>query len=134
VISSVDRLSKLKNKWLQLALKETTTEKLIFQHQESYPTPPSREDHLPTENKVIWDNELAKDYTVCQLFSRSRPGLLYRLAKVFADHCVTVMGAKISTCIENAEDVFYLQKDGTSFKVDEESELNLELLKTLAAD
>lgn len=131
VISSLDRLDNIKDKWQKLLAKSVTAEELIQDHQKCYPVKPAREDYLPTENKILWDNELAQDFTVCQLYSRSRPGLLYRCAKVFASHGVNVQGAKISTCIENAEDVFYLQKEGSSFAVNQDSPLHLELIKVL---
>ena len=132
VVPSLERLQNIKAKWSNFA--NVSAAQLIVDHQKWYPVKPAREDHLPTQNKILWRNDLAKDHTVCEVFTRSRPGLLYRLAKVFSLQGISVQGAKISTCIENAEDVFYLQKDGISFEVNEDSPLHLELLSVLESD
>jgi [protein-PII] uridylyltransferase len=46
--------------------------------------------------------------TVIELVAGDRPGLLYQVAKVFAQERVALQNAKIATVGERAEDVFFV--------------------------
>ena len=50
-------------------------------------------------------------YQVLQIVAADRPGLLYGIARVLADHHISLHSAKINTLGDRAEDVFLLSGD-----------------------
>lgn len=53
-------------------------------------------------------NDLSGGYTVLEVISPDRPGLLATIAQCFMEFNITVQNAKISTLGERVEDVFYI--------------------------
>lgn len=64
--------------------------------------------HIATETQISQDPE--RQWTVLEVATRDRPGLLARLGQIFADRGVALQGAKIQTLGERVEDVFFLTK------------------------
>ncbi len=60
-------------------------------------------------SKVVIDNEGSDFYTVIEVYTNDRPGLLYTLAKTLFDAGLDVRSAKISTKVDQIVDVFYVQ-------------------------
>jgi [protein-PII] uridylyltransferase len=132
-IALKERKAKVKTTWELISGGKVDSKSLMDDYISSSPSHPSRADHMNHENQVLWRHDLSREYTVCEISTRSRTGLLYQVAHTFAIHDIEVLGAKISTIVENAEDVFYLQKNGNSFEMDEHSALHLDLLKVISS-
>jgi [protein-PII] uridylyltransferase len=58
---------------------------------------------------VIVDNAVSRKFTVVDVFTRDRMGLLHVIAKTLHDEGLSIALSKISTEGEKAADVFYVQ-------------------------
>lgn len=66
---------------------------------------------IPTQTSI--SNDIVGGYTVLEVISPDRPGLLATIAQVFMEENITVQNAKILTLGERIEDMFYItDKDG----------------------
>jgi len=65
---------------------------------------------MPT--RVRFDNSSSPQYTIIDIFSHDRLGLLYDIARALAECGVSISVAKISTHLDQVVDVFYVTKDG----------------------
>ena len=74
--------------------------------------------HIDTETQVSQDSE--RQWTVLEIGTRDRPGLLAQLGQIFADQGVALQGAKIQTLGERVEDVFFLTRAEGGQIVDDE--------------
>jgi [protein-PII] uridylyltransferase len=61
-----------------------------------------------TRTQVILETDTRNERTVVELIAGDRPGLLCAVAEVMRDEGVEVLGARIVTVGERAEDVFYV--------------------------
>ena len=75
---------------------------------------------IPTE--VAISNDETHQNTVVELTTLDRPGLLAEIGKIFLEHGVNILGARIATLGEKVEDVFYITKPGGGI-IDDESVL-----------
>ena len=75
---------------------------------------------LPDEVRI--DTELSDDYTIIEVFTFDRRGLLYHLARKLHDLKLVISHAKIGTYLDQVVDVFYVT-DRDRRKVAEESRL-----------
>lgn len=64
---------------------------------------------MPTQ-VTIYDDEL-QGYTIVEVVTPDRPGLLARIGRIFLDHDLELQKAKIATLGERVEDVFFITKD-----------------------
>jgi len=69
--------------------------------------------------KVEVDNTASDFYTVVEIYTHDRPGLLYRIAQRIFEMGLNLWMAKISTKIDQVVDVFYIQ-DLSGSKMEEE--------------
>ncbi|TSA13516.1 MAG: hypothetical protein D4R73_00725 [Deltaproteobacteria bacterium] len=60
-------------------------------------------------SKVVIDNESSDFYTVIEVYTNDRPGLLYSLARTLFDMGLDIRSAKISTKVDQVVDVFYVR-------------------------
>jgi [protein-PII] uridylyltransferase len=66
--------------------------------------------------EVVFDHHASAKYTVIEVLTMDRPGLLFSIAQAFHRLGVSIAVAKISTEAERASDVFYVTEfDGTKF-------------------
>lgn len=63
---------------------------------------------IDTETHISQDVE--RQWTVLEVATRDRPGLLAQLGQIFADQHIALQGAKIQTLGERVEDVFFLTR------------------------
>ncbi|MEJ2118432.1 MAG: ACT domain-containing protein, partial [Alphaproteobacteria bacterium] len=70
--------------------------------------PQPRLDAFQVEPRVSIENSLSDELTVIEVNVRDRIGLLYDIARVFAELRVDISSAHISTFGEKAVDVFYV--------------------------
>lgn len=61
---------------------------------------------IPTE--VVFSNDVQRRYTVAELVTVDRPGLLARVGRAFVESGVKLRHAKIATFGERVEDVFFI--------------------------
>jgi [protein-PII] uridylyltransferase len=91
-----------------------------------YPSP-----HLGTRVEV--DNLASDFYTVVEIYSHDRPGLLYRVTRKIFEMGLSIWMARISTKVDQVVDVFYIQ-DLSGARVEDEtmiSRIKIELIQEL---
>jgi len=64
---------------------------------------------VPTETNLSADT--TKGYSILEVTTPDRPGLLARLGKIFIDNDIEIQNAKIATLGERVEDVFFITKN-----------------------
>lgn len=72
--------------------------------------------------RVEIDNETSDFYTIIEIFTNDRPGLLYQIAQKFYNLGLNIWNARISTKVDQVVDVFYVQ-DLSGAKITEEERL-----------
>ncbi|RQW78295.1 MAG: HD domain-containing protein, partial [Geobacter sp.] len=86
---------------------------------------------FPTRVEV--DNEVSEDYTVIDIYTHDKVGLLYRITSTLTDLGLYIGVSKISTKVDQVADVFYV-KDIFGHKVtnpDKLAEIRERLLKSI---
>jgi [protein-PII] uridylyltransferase len=61
---------------------------------------------IPTE--TVMDVDQVKNYSVLEVATPDRPGLLARIGRIFVDYGIELQAAKIQTLGERVEDVFFI--------------------------
>lgn len=90
------------------------------------------EGRLPTEVRI--DNSTSEQYTIIDVFTHDRTGLLYTVSRTIFELGLSVQGAKIGTHLDQVVDVFYV-KDNRGKITDERrlAEIRDRLLAAIAA-
>ena len=68
-----------------------------------------REKAFRVPTRVIFDNDGSDIYTIIEVDTRDRPGLLYDLARALADANIYIASAVVATYGEQAVDTFYVK-------------------------
>jgi len=89
--------------------------------------------HFPVSPVVDLRPDERGTYQVLSIVASDRPGLLYRVARVLAEHRVSLHTAKINTLGDRAEDVFLVSGEALSRPKDV-LRLEQELFQTLQLD
>jgi [protein-PII] uridylyltransferase len=67
----------------------------------------------PTPSRILIDNESSQVYTIIEVYTTDRVGLLYTIASSLWELQVRIYVAKITTKVDQVADVFYVKtKDG----------------------
>ncbi|WNO09821.1 [protein-PII] uridylyltransferase [Teredinibacter sp. KSP-S5-2] len=61
---------------------------------------------IPTSTRI--SNDIGNNYTVLEVITPDRPGLLASIARIFMEFNIEVQNAKISTLGERTEDIFFI--------------------------
>jgi [protein-PII] uridylyltransferase len=69
----------------------------------------------PTEVKV--DNEISRDFTVIDVFTEDRPGVLYTIARVLHEQGLDIHRSKVGVEADRVADIFYVRSEATGGKV-----------------
>jgi [protein-PII] uridylyltransferase len=77
---------------------------------------------VPTELKI--DNGVSRDFTVIEVITEDRPGLLYAIAKTLFAQALDIHRSKIATEANRAIDVFYVRDKKTAEKITEDDRLS----------
>jgi [protein-PII] uridylyltransferase len=64
-----------------------------------------------TPSRVLVDNDSSGSYTILEVYSTDRVGLLYTITRTLLDLHVRIYVAKITTRIDQVADVFYIRTD-----------------------
>ncbi|MEJ5349476.1 MAG: HD domain-containing protein [Desulfosoma sp.] len=64
---------------------------------------------IPSPSRVLLDNDSAKDYTIVEVYTMDRPGLLYTITRTLLDLQVRIYVAKITTKVDQVADIFYIK-------------------------
>lgn len=86
-------------------------------------------------DRVEFDIDISREYTVIDIFTYDRVGLLYRITRTLADLGLYIYVAKISTKVDQVADTFYV-KDifGQKIRAEEKlAEIRRQLLESLSA-
>ena len=86
--------------------------------------------NLPT--RVLTDNSSSDRFTVVDVFTRDRRGLLFTIARVLFEMDLSVSVAKIGTYLDQVVDVFYVTNQAGE-KITDEARLQEITSKLLAA-
>jgi [protein-PII] uridylyltransferase len=70
---------------------------------------------VPTELKI--DNGVSRDFTVVEVITEDRPGVLYAITRTLAAQALDIHRSKISTEANRAIDVFYVRDKATAEKI-----------------
>jgi [protein-PII] uridylyltransferase len=81
------------------------------------PRPGAQGDHGSTH--VVIDNSSSDEYTVVEVFTNDRLGLLYTITKALFEKGLSIASARISTSLDQVVDVFYVTDRGGSKLTDE---------------
>lgn len=86
-----------------------------------------------TPNEVRIDTELSDDFTIVEIFTFDRRGLLYKIARKLHDLKLVISHAKIGTSLDQVVDVFYLTDRARNKVTDPQrlDELREELLEVI---
>jgi [protein-PII] uridylyltransferase len=69
----------------------------------------SRQPVRPTPSRILVDNDASLRYTILEVYTIDRIGLLYTIARTLMDLHARIFVAKITTKIDQAADVFYIK-------------------------
>jgi [protein-PII] uridylyltransferase len=69
----------------------------------------------PTEVKT--DNEISRDFTVIDVFTEDRPGVLYRIASTLHQEGLDIHRSKVGVEADRVADVFYVRDKATGEKL-----------------
>ncbi len=86
--------------------------KAILLEEGAPPSPRTLKPFFRFESFIEIDNETSREYTILELLSPDRLGLLYDISTQFYAHNVDIISAVINTEDRVAQDVFYLQYNG----------------------
>lgn len=86
-----------------------------------------------TPTQITWGDDERNQRTVLELVASDRPGLLSELGKVFMREKIQLLGARIVTVGERAEDVFYVA-DGADRALDGAARSRVEAALKTALD
>jgi len=75
----------------------------------------SRPEVPPTE--VTIDNEISRDFTVVDVFTEDRPGVLYTIARVLHEQRLDIHRSKVGVEADRVADIFYVRGEDTNGKI-----------------
>ena len=88
---------------------------------------------MPTELKL--DNDVSRDFTVVEIVTEDRPGVLYAIARTLFTEGLDIHRSKIATEANRAIDVFYVRDKASMEKITDparQADLRETLLALLA--
>ena len=87
---------------------------------------------FPIQPRVSLRTDERGQYFVLSISANDRTGLLYAIAKILAEHRISLHTARINTLGERVEDVFLLDGQNLSKDTKIQVELETEILEALA--
>ena len=126
-ISGLDREQHIANTLRQNLLKEAEPSMSVERVQSR------QKKHFQTRTAVFTEQDPQFRYTILEIITHDRPGVLARIGQAFKECGVNVLNAKIATIGSRAEDIFYIvDDDNQAIESDEQLEnLRLSIIKYL---
>ena len=81
----------------------------------------------PFDIFIELDNEASEEYTLVEIFSPDRLGLLFDISNVMYGHGVDIISARINTDGGLAQDIFYVQSEKAKMDYSKAQEILSEL-------
>jgi [protein-PII] uridylyltransferase len=106
-ISSEQHIKNIYRKWDSIANGQLTTRHILDERYRVYPPKPIRKSGNGTTTVHI-DNKISREFTVIEIRTDDRFGLLYTVAQALSHLNVNIVSAKLSTRVSQAVDVFYV--------------------------
>jgi [protein-PII] uridylyltransferase len=107
MLSTENRVNNIQRKWGMIQTGEKNAFQLIDDRLKNYPSPVS--DRIKNEKSFILVNNKKSDtYTVLEVKTRDRFGLLFKIAQILNRFEINIISAKLSTRIDRVVDVFYI--------------------------
>lgn len=97
---------------------ELEIEKLLNEKTQSFMSG-SKRSVTKQANKIVFDNKISSLYTVIDVYTEDKVGLLYDLLTVFEKMYINVVKAKISTDVDRVVDSFYIIDENRNKIVDD---------------
>ncbi|HMA64906.1 MAG: HD domain-containing protein, partial [Fibrobacterota bacterium] len=106
-ISSEQHIKNIYRKWDSITKGQLTTKHILDERYRVYPPKPIRKSGNDTTTVHI-DNKISREFTVIEIRTNDRFGLLYTVAQALSQLNVDIVSAKLSTRVSQAVDVFYV--------------------------
>jgi [protein-PII] uridylyltransferase len=78
----------------------------------------------PLSTKIKFDNNASDKYTIIEVFTFDRMGLLYSIARALYELKLSIGAARIGTYLDQVVDVFYVTEQENGAKIEDEGRLN----------
>ncbi len=76
----------------------------------------------PTEVRV--DNEISAVFTVVDIFTEDKPGVLYTITRTLAEHGLDIHRSRVGVAADRVADIFYVRDIATGGKLTDPARLN----------
>ena len=76
----------------------------------------------PTEVRV--DNEISPAFTVLDIFTEDRPGVLFAITRTLAEHGLDIHRSRVGVAGDRVADIFYVRDIATGSKITDPTRLN----------
>jgi len=131
VITDENRWNRLKVDMRNVLEGKVRVQTLVEKRRKSYPFMEKSKPRFPTRVEI--DNEVSVDYTVLDIYTHDKVGLLYSITAALSDLGLYIGVAKISTKVDQVADVFYVRDIfGHKIKSDEKlAEIKSRLLAAI---
>ncbi|MCH8247871.1 MAG: DUF1501 domain-containing protein, partial [Bacteroidetes bacterium] len=100
------RLERLRNDLNQVFLGKKSMEDLLARHGEHAVRRQDNRFRRPSELRI--DNDISQEFTILEIRTTDRPGLLYDISKIIDEHKLNIHRAMLTTEAYGVIDVFYL--------------------------
>jgi [protein-PII] uridylyltransferase len=77
----------------------------------------------PTEVGI--DNDSSRTFTVVEVFTEDKPGVLYTITHTLAQQGLDIHRSRVGVAADRVADIFYVRDTGTGEKVEEEQRLKV---------
>jgi [protein-PII] uridylyltransferase len=115
------RWKKVREDLEEVLSRRVPVEKVVASRQSGDSVASWRTPLVPTELKV--DNGVSRDFTVVEVITEDRPGVLYAIARTLFAQGLDIHRSKIATEANRAIDVFYVRDKATAEKILDEHRL-----------
>jgi len=107
VITDENRWNRLKEDMCNVLEGKVAVQSLVEKRRRSQPAIEKQKPRFPTRVEI--DNEVSVDYTVLDIYTHDKVGLLYGITAALSDMGLYIGVAKISTKVDQVADVFYVR-------------------------
>jgi [protein-PII] uridylyltransferase len=127
-----ERVEALREDLARVLAGEVEVSRLIEGRRERTTLRPRVKPHVTTEVKI--DNEVSAEYTVVDVYTQDRPGVLYAITRTLSTLGMDIDLAKVATEADRVADVFYVRdRAGRKLTGAEAQSLGAALAQALAA-